>query len=83
MPGGIRGSPRPMDLLTGKFSFPLPLKIKHTEVGKMVGRIRSFWYLKNIEIRRSSRSDKVLASFGAVDWEAEVFVNGQMPVVTI
>lgn len=71
-----RGSPMPGSF-DGEILVPFAIESALSGVGKMVGKDQELWYFKDIEIPRSSRRDKVLLHFGAVDWEAEVFVNGQ------
>ncbi|SHM74772.1 Glycosyl hydrolases family 2 [Cyclobacterium lianum] len=71
-----KDSPMP-DNFDGQILVPFAIESALSGVGKMSGKDRELWYFKEIEIPRSSRRGKVLLHFGAVDWEAEVFVNGQ------
>lgn len=61
----------------GKITVPFPVESQLSGVGKDVGKDNELWYFRKIEISNSQRKGKVLIHFGAVDWETEVFVNGQ------
>ncbi|WP_373523342.1 glycoside hydrolase family 2 protein [Aquiflexum sp.] len=61
----------------GKITVPFPVESQLSGVGKIVGKDNELWYFRKIEISNSQRKGKVLIHFGAVDWETEVFVNGQ------
>lgn len=61
----------------GQILVPFAIESALSGVGNRVGKDQELWYFRDIEIERSMRKEKVLLHFGAVDWEAEVFVNGQ------
>ncbi len=61
----------------GEILVPFAIESALSGVGKTVGKDQELWYFREIEIDRSLRREKLLLHFGAVDWEAEVFVNGQ------
>lgn len=71
-----KGSSMPKSF-QGKITVPFPVESQLSGVGKSVGKENELWYSRNIEISNSQRKGKVLLHFGAVDWETEVFVNGQ------
>lgn len=71
-----KGASMPQDY-DGEILVPFAIESALSGVGSRVGKDQELWYFRDIEIDRSMRSDKVLLHFGAVDWEAEVFVNGQ------
>lgn len=60
-----------------KIRVPFAVESSLSGVGKKVGKDQELWYKKVIQIDNKTRKDKVLLHFGAVDWEAEVFVNGK------
>jgi beta-galactosidase/beta-glucuronidase len=61
----------------GKITVPYPVESYLSGVIKAVGAEKELWYNKSINIANKDRKGKVLLHFGAVDWEAEVFVNGK------
>lgn len=61
----------------GKITVPFPVESRLSGVGKTVGKDNELWYYRKVEISTNQRKGKVLIHFGAVDWESEVFVNGQ------
>ncbi|WP_375582557.1 glycoside hydrolase family 2 protein [Cyclobacterium xiamenense] len=61
----------------GEILVPFAIESALSGVGKTVGKDQELWYFREIEIDRALRKGKLLLHFGAVDWEAEVFVNGQ------
>lgn len=71
-----KGSDMPQNF-QGKITVPFPVESQLSGVGKNVGKDNELWYFRKIDINNNQRKGKVLLHFGAVDWEAEVFVNGQ------
>jgi beta-galactosidase/beta-glucuronidase len=61
----------------GKITVPFPVESYLSGVTKSVGAAKELWYNKEIQVSNTERKGKVLLHFGAVDWEAEVFVNGK------
>lgn len=71
-----KGSGLPEDF-DGKILVPFAVESALSGVGKRVGADNELWYQTSFELPRNMRRENVLLHFGAVDWEAEVFVNGQ------
>src|SRR5690606_33859802 len=46
-------------------------------VGKEVGKDKALWYNRTISIPKALRKGRTLLHFGAVDWQCDVYVNGQ------
>ncbi|PSR53854.1 beta-galactosidase [Adhaeribacter arboris] len=61
----------------GKILVPFAVESALSGVGKTVGKDSVLWYRKTISIPSKLRKQNVLLHFGAVDWLAEVFVNGK------
>lgn len=61
----------------GKILVPFAIESALSGVGKRVGEENELWYHTTFEVPRNMRRKKVLLHFGAVDWETEVFVNGE------
>ncbi|MCH7397014.1 beta-galactosidase [Belliella sp. DSM 107340] len=61
----------------GKIKVPFAVESSLSGVGKNVGKDQELWYRKTIDLDKNMRKGRVLLHFGAVDWESEVFVNGQ------
>ncbi len=61
----------------GKILVPYAVESALSGVGKMVGKDNNLWYKTTFTAPKKSGKDRVLLHFGAVDWEAEVFINGE------
>lgn len=70
-PGSIPGS------FDGSILVPYPIESALSGVGRMVGKDSVLWYKKVINVPAKIRKQNVLLHFGAVDWDAEVYVNGK------
>ena len=61
----------------GKILVPFAVESALSGVGKTVGKDSLLWYRTTITIPSSMKSKNILLHFGAVDWESEIYVNGQ------
>ncbi|SDK22470.1 Glycosyl hydrolases family 2, TIM barrel domain [Catalinimonas alkaloidigena] len=61
----------------GKILVPFAVESALSGVGKTVGKDQALWYHTMVSVPAKLRRNKVLLHFGAVDWETEVWVNGQ------
>lgn len=61
----------------GKILVPFAIESALSGVGKTVGENNQLWYRRYFDLPAGMRGKKLLLHFGAVDWEAEVFVNGK------
>ena len=61
----------------GKILVPFAIESALSGVAKIVGKDSLLWYKNTVEVSSQMRKAKVLLHFGAVDWRAEVFVNGK------
>lgn len=61
----------------GSILVPFAVESALSGVGKTLGKDSVLWYKNNITIPASMKNQEVLLHFGAVDWQAEVFVNGK------
>ncbi len=68
----------------GNLLVPFPIEAPLSGVGKMINTIpeRSYsnsrlWYRRNFTVPKSWKGDRILLHFGAVDWEAKVYLNGK------
>ncbi|MGI8979949.1 MAG: glycoside hydrolase family 2 TIM barrel-domain containing protein [Pirellulaceae bacterium] len=61
---------------TGKILVPFPVESSLSGVMKRVGPKEKLWYRRTLEVRKPKDASRVLLHFGAVDWEAKVWVNG-------
>nr|WP_035805946.1 sugar-binding domain-containing protein [Lunatimonas lonarensis] len=71
-----RGDQKPTSY-DGHILVPFAVESALSGVGKAVGATKELWYRRTLEIQKPRRTDRVLLHFGAVDWEAEVVVNGK------
>jgi hypothetical protein len=69
-------APRP-DSFPGRILVPFPLESALSGVMKQLKPGQLLWYRRTISVPRKWRDRHVLLHFGSVDWQAEVFVNGQ------
>jgi hypothetical protein len=68
------GSPTTWD---GQILVPFCVESALSGVKKTVGAERALWYRRHLKIRRVE-GRRTLLHFGAVDWHARVWVNGQL-----
>ena len=63
----------------GKILVPFPIESALSGVGKMVGKDKNLHYKRTFEVPQGEKWDgkRILLHFGAVDWDATVFVNGK------
>lgn len=60
----------------GNILVPYPVESALSGVGKAVGKDSVLWYMRTIEVPPVYRTGKILLHFGAVDWQCDVYVNG-------
>lgn len=61
----------------GQILVPFAIESQLSGVQKPISENDILWYHRNFKIPSKWRKDRVLLHFGAVDWEAVVFVNGK------
>ena len=61
----------------GKILVPFPIESALSGVRKPVGEESRLWYRRSFTVPKGWSGQRVLLQFGAVDWEAMVFVNGK------
>jgi beta-galactosidase/beta-glucuronidase len=59
----------------GKILVPFAVESALSGVAKTVGKDSVLWYKTSFAVPSSMKGQKVLLHFGAVDWQAEVYVN--------
>ncbi len=72
---GAREGDRPADF-EGKILVPFPIESALSGVMKQVGPANRLWYRRTWELPGDWAGERILLHFGAVDWEATVWVNG-------
>ena len=60
----------------GKILVPFAVESSLSGVGKKITKNDALWYERTFTLPRNWAGKNVLLHFGAVDWQAEVFVNG-------
>ena len=73
---------QPMDLpkpdkFSGKILVPYPVESALSGVKKPVWKDERLWYRRTFKAPKIASGERLLLHFGAVDWEAKVFVNGK------
>ncbi|QNK64957.1 beta-galactosidase [Pedobacter sp. PAMC26386] len=61
----------------GNILVPFAVESALSGVGKTVGKDSVLWYKNMITLPALVNNKEVLLHFGAVDWQAEIFVNGK------
>lgn len=61
----------------GKILVPFAVESALSGVGKPVGKDSILWYKNIVTLPKASKGKTMLLHFGAVDWQAEIFVNGK------
>lgn len=60
----------------GKILVPFAIESSLSGVGKTVGEENELWYRHSFSVPEAWGTDDVLLNFGAVDWKADIWVNG-------
>ncbi len=60
----------------GKILVPYPVESQLSGVGKTVGEDNELWYRRKFTIPSSWKGQNIHLNFGAVDWKADIWVNG-------
>ena len=60
----------------GKILVPFAIESSLSGVGKRITKENAVWYERQFTVPKKWKGKNVLLHFGAVDWHAEVFVNG-------
>ncbi|MFO0869334.1 MAG: glycoside hydrolase family 2 TIM barrel-domain containing protein [Pirellulales bacterium] len=61
----------------GQILVPFPYESSLSGVMKRLGDQEQLWYQRTFQVPREWAGQRVLLHFGAVDWEARVWVNGK------
>ena len=61
----------------GKILVPFPIESELSGVKRTVGPGERVWYRRTFTVPDLKSGERLLLNFGAVDWQADVFVNGQ------
>jgi beta-galactosidase/beta-glucuronidase len=59
----------------GKILVPFAIESSLSGVGKTVGKDNRLWYRRTFTPPKTTKRDRVLLHFGAVDWKCEVYIN--------
>lgn len=69
-----RGSSMPSSF-EGKILVPFPIESSLSGVNRNVGEKQELWYQRNFTVPSNWNDKKVMLNFGAVDWEADIWIN--------
>ena len=72
-----KGLPEPA-VWDGNILVPFAIESALSGVGRVPTDKQELWYRREFTVPRSWRSRHVLVNFGAVDWRAEVYINGAL-----
>ena len=59
----------------GQIVVPFAVESRLSDVQKQVGPEKALWYQRNFTVPKSWKGQRILLHFGAVDWQAEIWVN--------
>lgn len=59
----------------GKILVPFAIESSLSGVGKEIGPDKSLWYHRTFSVPTDWKGKKLLLNFGAVDWQADVYLN--------
>lgn len=65
------------DEFGGRILVPFPIESALSGVGKRVGPGKRLWYRRTFEKHETPANGRLVLHFGAVDWDATVYVNGK------
>jgi len=65
------------DRFDGQILIPFPVESALSGVMKAVGEENRLWYRRTVKIPKKWAGRNVLLHFGAVDWDATVWINGK------
>ena len=68
------GAPKQFD---GKILVPFPVESALSGVMKRVGKDQRLWYRRTVTVPEAWKGKTVLLHFGAIDWEATVYIDGK------
>lgn len=71
-----KDAPRP-GTWDGRILVPFAVESALSGVGRPVGAARALWYRRTVGVPKDWRGGHVLLHFGAVDWDATIWVNGR------
>lgn len=60
----------------GKILVPFAIESSLSGVGKNVGTGNELWYSRQFDIPDAWKKQQILLQFGAVDWKADIWING-------
>ena len=60
----------------GKILVPFCIESSLSGVGRTVGTDQNLWYQRRFSIPKGWKGQRVLLHFGAVDWKADIWING-------
>ena len=60
----------------GQILVPFCIESSFSGVGRTVGTDENLWYQRRFSLPKSWKGQRVLLHFGAVDWRADIWVNG-------
>lgn len=60
----------------GKILVPFCIESSLSGVGRTVGADHNLWYQRTFTLPRNWKGQRILLHFGAVDWRADIWVNG-------
>lgn len=70
--------PQPPRKYDGEILVPFAVESALSQVKKLVGPEKHLWYRTTFELPHSGEDEIWQLHFGAVDWEATVYLNGQL-----
>ena len=60
----------------GQILVPFCIESSLSGVGKTVGKDNNLWYRRSFTVPKRWKGQRILLHFGAVDWKADIWING-------
>ena len=65
------------DGMDGQILVPFAIESALSGVGRSIEEDEVLWYERQFSVPKDWNGSRIMLNFGAVDWKAEVYVNGQ------
>lgn len=65
------------DCLDGQILVPFAIESALSGVGRTVSENEALWYQREFTVPSKWKNDRIMLNFGAVDWYAQVYVDGK------
>lgn len=61
----------------GQILVPFAIESALSGVGKRIRKDQALWYHRTVSLKKNVQKDNIILHFGAVDWQCDLYMNGQ------